>query len=155
MVRHSPAQETEKRLLPEQPLTAPTTEPLRGFNKMLGFRLAEWRDGFARMELDIDERHLNRSGILHGGVLSTLLDATLGYCGIYPLDPNRRRRAVTLSMTTMFLGQAKSGTLVCTAERRGGCKTVFMATGEVRGSEDRLLATADGVFRYIADEVTS
>lgn len=137
------------------PFTAPTTEPLRGFNKMLGFRLADWRDGFARMELDIDERHLNRSGILHGGVLSTLLDATLGYCGIYPLEPNRRRRAVTLSMTTMYLGQVKSGLITCTAERRGGGKTVFMATGEVRGPDGQLLATADGVFRHIADEVTS
>jgi uncharacterized protein (TIGR00369 family) len=141
--------------LSKTPFTAPTTEPLRGFNKMLGFRLADWRDGFARMELDIDERHLNRSGILHGGVLSTLLDATLGYCGVYPLEPNRRRRAVTLSMTTMYLGQVKSGLIACTAERRGGGKTVFMATGEVRGPDGQLLATADGVFRYIADEVTS
>jgi acyl-coenzyme A thioesterase PaaI-like protein len=53
----------------------------------------------------------------------------------------------------MFMGQAKSGTISCTAQRRGGGKSVFMATGEVHGPDGQLLATGDGVFRYIADEV--
>lgn len=79
-------------------------EVIRGFNAILGFRMVEWRDGFARLEVDLAEHHLNRSGVVHGGVLATLLDAACGYTGAYPSAPGKVRRAVTLSMTTSLTG---------------------------------------------------
>jgi len=126
-------------------------EAVRGFNKILGFRIVDWRDGFVRLEVDLAEHHLNRSGLVHGGVLATLLDAACGYTGVYPGDSTRIRRAVTLSMTTTYVGQAKSGTLSCTATRRGGGKTIFMANGEIHASDGSLLAIGEGTYRYIAD----
>jgi uncharacterized protein (TIGR00369 family) len=124
---------------------------MQGFNALLGFRRTEWRDGYARLELDIAPQHLNRSGILHGGVLAAMLDATLGFTGVYSDEPGQRRRAVTLSMTTLYIGQARSGTIACRAERTGGGRSVFMATGTVTGPDGALLATGQGVFRHIAD----
>ena len=44
-----------------------STERLRGFNAELGFRIAEWRTDFARIEMTLEEWHLNRSGVVHGG----------------------------------------------------------------------------------------
>jgi uncharacterized protein (TIGR00369 family) len=126
-------------------------ERLRGFNAELGFRIAEWRADFARFEMTLEDWHLNRSGVVHGGVLATLLDATLGFCGIYTGVPGRARRAVTLTMTTSYIGQAKSGVLSCSAQRRGGGKTIFMATGEVRDEAGNLLALGEGTFRYVAE----
>src|SRR6266849_2241494 len=124
---------------------------MRGFNVLLGYRLAEWRDDFARLDLALDARHLNRSGVVHGGVLATMLDVALGYAGIFSAEPGRVRRAVTLSMTTSFLGQAKSGMLSCLARRRGGGRTIFMATGEVLDEGGKLIALGEGTFRYIAE----
>src|SRR5260221_4624257 len=86
---------------PHDPLES---ETMRGFNVLLGYRLAEWRDDFARLELVLEPKHLNRSGVVHGGVLATMLDVTLGYAGVFTAEPGRVRRAVTLSMTTSFLG---------------------------------------------------
>ena len=54
-------------------------------------------------------------------------------------------------MTTSFLGQAKSGVLNCPARRRGGGKTIFMATGEVLDEGGKLIALGEGTFRYIAE----
>ena len=129
----------------------PESEPMQGFNAVLGFRRPAWREGYARLEFDIAPQHLNRSGILHGGVISALLDATLGFTGVYPTAPGRRRRAVTLSISVAFLGQTSTGTITCIAERTGGGKSVFMATGAVTSADGTKLATAQGVFRYIAD----
>ena len=133
---------------PHDPLE---NETMRGFNVLLGYRLAEWREDFARLELALEAKHLNRSGVVHGGVLATMLDVALGYAGVFTAEPGRVRRAVTLAMTTSFLGQAKSGVLNCLAQRRGGGKTIFMATGEVRDATGNLIALGEGTFRYIAE----
>ncbi|MEJ1978233.1 MAG: hypothetical protein WDN49_21040 [Acetobacteraceae bacterium] len=42
-----------------------------GFSTQLGLTRVEWRDGLAQVALDLAPRHLNRNGILHGGVLLT------------------------------------------------------------------------------------
>lgn len=132
----------------------PFPEIMQGFNVMLGFRFAEWRDGLARLEFDIAPHHLNRSGILHGGVLSALMDATMGYAGVHPGESGKTRRAVTLSMTISFLGQTRSGTVRCTGARAGGGNTIFMATGTIEDASGAALATGQGVYRYIAAEAT-
>ena len=126
-------------------------ETMRGFNVLLGYRLAEWRDDFARLELVLEPKHLNRSGVVHGGVLATMLDVALGYAGVFTAEPGRIRRCVTLTMTTSFLGQAKSGLLNCVARRRGGGKTIFMATGEVLDESGNPIALGEGTFRYIGE----
>jgi uncharacterized protein (TIGR00369 family) len=136
----------------QQPTVPVDREIIRGFNKILGFRIADWRDGFVRVEVDLTEHHLNRSGLVHGAVLAALIDAACGYTGVYPLVEGQMRRAVTLSMTTSFIGQAKSGTLACTAHRRGGGKTIYMANGEVQGPDGALIAIGEAAYRYIADK---
>ena len=136
---------------PHDPLES---ETMRGFNVLLGYRLAEWREDFARLELVLGPKHLNRSGVVHGGVLATMLDVALGYTGVFTAEQGRVRRAVTLSMTTTtFLGQAKAGVLNCLARRRGGGKTIFMATGEIVDEAGKLIALGEGTFRYIGEKL--
>ena len=55
--------------------TATHAEMVVGFNAELGFRLTEWRLDYARLELTVAPKHLNRSGIVHGGVLATVCPA--------------------------------------------------------------------------------
>ena len=62
-----------------------------GLNGELGFRLIDWQDGLAKIAVDLDPRHKNRQGGLHGGVTATLIDAATGFCGIYEPDPEKRR----------------------------------------------------------------
>ena len=136
---------------PHDPLE---NETMRGFNVLLGYRLAEWRTDFARLELTtLEPKHLNRSGVVHGGVLATMLDVALGYSGVFSEEPGRIRRCVTLTLTTSFLGQAKSGLLNCVARRRGGGKTIFMATGEVLDESGNAIALGEGTFRYIGERL--
>ena len=52
-----------------------------GLNGELGFRLIDWREGFAQISVDLDHRHKNRQGGLHGGTTATLIDAATGFCG--------------------------------------------------------------------------
>jgi len=128
------------------------SRPEGGFADLVGYRLTEWKEGEAECRLLLDERHLNRQGLLHGGVMTTLLDAVLGYCGIHTALPARDRRAMTLSMTTNFVGAARPGDeVIATARRTGGGRSVFFASAEARDQNGRLLATAESVYKYRGD----
>ena len=120
-----------------------------GLNGLLGFRLAEWREGFARVTVDLDERHRNRQGGLHGGVTATLVDAATGYCGIYEPDPEKRRGNVTVSLNVNFVSRPRGASLTCTAETIRAGRRLYFASAEVHDDTGNLIATAEAVYAYI------
>ena len=119
-----------------------------GFNAVLGMKLVEWSAEHAVMELPIRDMHLNRSNALHGGVLATLIDAVCGYAGVWVPPGEPRRKALTLSLGTNFIGQAREGTVQATAVKKGGGRNIFFASCEVRDAAGNLLAMGEGSFRY-------
>jgi uncharacterized protein (TIGR00369 family) len=123
-------------------------DPPSGFRQLLGYKLVEWKDGEAAIALTIGPRHLNRAGALHGGVLSTLIDAAGGYAGTFCAVPGHVRRCVTVSLTTQFLAQTKSGVLTARSRVRGGGKRLFMTSTEVTDAAGVLLAIGEAVYRY-------
>ena len=128
------------------------SDPLRphgGFADLIGYRLGEWREDYAEVTLEVEARHMNRSGVLHGGVISTLLDTVLGYAGTYSGEPGVDRRAFTLSLNCHFVGTAEIGhRLTASGRKTGGGRQIYFCTGEVRDEDGRLVGQGDGVFRY-------
>ncbi len=56
--------------------------PLRTW---LGFDIVEADDGVEAL-LDVDERHLNPNGVVHGGVVFTLVDTAMGSATMRVID---------------------------------------------------------------------
>jgi uncharacterized protein (TIGR00369 family) len=121
--------------------------PLMGYFELLSMQVVEWSEGRAVVELVADERHLNRSGIVHGGVLTSMLDSALSLAGLYCALPGRVRRGMTLTLSTSFVGPARPGVLRASGTVRGGGRKVYMASGEVTDASGELLAIAEGAFR--------
>lgn len=120
---------------------------LPGFHSLLGYRQAEWSDGEAVIALALQPRHLNLAGVIHGGVLTSLLDIAMAQAGTYCPYPGRMRKAITLSLTTTFTGQCSGGTIRVTGRKRAGGTRIFNSTGEVHDEQGNLLAIAEGTFR--------
>lgn len=119
------------------------------FMRMIGVRVLEWRDGFVRLRADVAPHLLNRSGVLHGCALASLLDNAAGMSGMWCGVPGNKRYGMTLSLTTNFVGQTREGAVFATGHRAdGGGKRIFFADSEVRTEAGALLAKAAGVFRY-------
>ncbi len=62
-----------------------------------------------RYALKVDARHVNMRGIVHGGMLMTFADMTLGQAA---WDATGNAPCVTMSMQNQFIRSAKLGDLV-------------------------------------------
>lgn len=129
-----------------------TGDPIRfhgGFADLLGYQLTDWRVDYAEITLEIARRHLNRSGVVHGGVASTLIDTACGYSGCFCAVPGNVRRAFTLTLTTQFIGLAREGAILTARGRRiGGGSSIFFANCELRDQQGDLIANGEGSFKY-------
>ena len=118
------------------------------FLSLLGSRVRRWEPGLVEIVLDLRQDLTNRAGIIHGGVIATLLDHGGGFSGTYCEIEGNARFAVTMSLTCNFIRQAKSGTLVTVGRRTGGGKRIYFADVEIRDDAGHLVATGSGVYRY-------
>jgi uncharacterized protein (TIGR00369 family) len=115
------------------------------FASTLGFRMTQWAEGRAELQVDLTANLLNMSGFVHGGVLMTLLDAVGGRaCSWSPAAP---RFLSTLSFSVNFLRGCKAGTLRAVGTRQPGGTRIFTSRCEVFDAEGELLALGQGVYR--------
>ena len=120
----------------------PRDEP--AFHKLLGARLIEKEGGRARYELTVGPDHLNRRGVAHGGVATSLLDAALGTAVVSAIGPEEW--CGTMQISVQFREPIFPGpvTVEGRVARRG--RTAAFAEGEVRDAGGKILATAHGTW---------
>jgi uncharacterized protein (TIGR00369 family) len=119
-----------------------------GFFDHLGIKLVQWDMDYALLEVEIGPQHLNRAKVLHGGVLTTLIDLACGLSGCYCAVPCHIRQAVTLSLTTSFTGQASAGIVRVEGRKRAGGRKIYVATAEVTNATGEIIAIGEGSYRY-------
>ena len=118
------------------------------FHSLMGFHLDEWRDGFAQVSVEVEPRHLNRNGILHGGVLLTMMDEVGGLCGVWSGDPGRVRRSVTVNLSSSFTGRTLGGRVIATGRLIEHGKALYFSRAEVHGADGALLSFSSSTHRW-------
>ena len=108
------------------------TDEDRGFLTLVGAGVPETEDGTARLGIEVDERHLNPAGTAHGGMLATLVDATMGAAVRSAVDGEV---PATSQLTLTYLRPGRPGRLEVTAQvrKRGTSLTVCEAGVEQDG----------------------
>jgi uncharacterized protein (TIGR00369 family) len=87
---------------------------------------------------------------VHGGVLTALLDETAVWAVIHSLG----RMCTTIQLTVTFRQPVPGGSRVIVVGEVTGRKSRFhLARSEMRDTEGRLLATAEGRFMAMSEEV--
>jgi acyl-CoA thioesterase len=128
-----------------RPIEFPVDIP---FVKDLGIELISADGGRAVVALDLTPRLLNSWSVAHGGVLMTLLDVAMAAAG-RSLDP-ALGGGVTVEMKTRFLQPARAGSrILASGHAFHRSSTMAFCDGEVRDTEDRLIAKAMGTFKYL------
>jgi uncharacterized protein (TIGR00369 family) len=113
-----------------------------GFMTLVGAQTPQADDGTARLVVEVDDRHLNRAGVVHGGMLATLVDATMGAAVRSAVDDEA---PATSQLTVTYLRPGKPGRLLVTAKvsKRGDSLTVCEADVE---QHDKTLVHAVATF---------
>ncbi len=123
--------------------------PMEGaFPRLLGITQVERQPNYAKLTLTLDEMHLNRLGIAHGGILFSLMDTASGIAAGLGAEGSARGTVVTLSMTINYIRAVRSGRVVAESRVRGGRRTLTIES-ECRDAEGALLATALGTFQTL------
>ena len=126
-------------------------EDLKGLPETLGYVTTIF-DTHAETRLDLDGRHANRNGRLHGGVLATLLDAALGFAAS---DAFRKAEdgdtwdvpVLTLAMNVNFVAATDSDAIVATGRVDRAGRAIAFASGRVEDGRGELLATGTATFK--------
>ena len=116
----------------------------------LGGRLVDWAPGRCELWLDIEPRHLNRAGDLHGGASATMLDAACGYAGLHSSVDAAPASAVTVTLAISYLGRVQHGRIRARARITGSGRRLYFAAAELIADDGRVVATAQGSFRRSA-----
>src|SRR5690242_7634616 len=126
----------------------------RGFNGLIGHQVVSWRPGFVEMQLEVRAELCNANGLLHGGVLMTLLDGASGFACTFNETATARRLSVTLAFTTQFIKAARQGDTLAIlgAWRPSTSQSTFAAETEIYDQHGDLIATGAGTFRYLKGE---
>jgi len=105
---------------------------VNGFADTIGITGLSAESGEASAALTAEARHLNPAGTVHGGVLATLVDTTMGAAVRSTTDDES---PATSQLTVTYLRPGKPGRLVVTANvgKRGESLTVCEAEIEQDG----------------------
>lgn len=118
-------------------------------SKLLGWHLldARPREGWIRIGFDGKREFCNPAGSIQGGILSAMLDDTMGPAVFVMTDGTLY--TATITMTVNFLAPARPGPIVGEASVTQLGKTVAFVEGRLMAADGTVLATATTSARLV------
>ena len=118
------------------------------FPKFLGMNLEEVRKDYARMRVTYRDEMNQPAGIVHGGVMMSLID-TVVVSAILSNVPKIPERLVTIDAHTHFYNPVREQDMIAEAVvRKRGYKIVFLHT-EVRTPDGTLVAEGSVSYKCV------
>jgi uncharacterized protein (TIGR00369 family) len=120
------------------------------FHDLLRIQSIDARDGKCRVELLVVRQHLRNLGIVHGGVIASLLDTAMGIAASTFAPPFQA--VLTAQLNVNFIRPVKEReSLVATGEIIHSGRQTAVARGEVRTADGLLVASGSATFMYRGD----
>lgn len=95
------------------------------FLDFIGAKLDSYKKGSSTVTLDIKNHHVQHLGMVHGGVISTLLDNTGWYTAMTVLEESKT--AVTTEIKINYLYPARGKSLLCVGDViKAGRSSIFV-----------------------------
>ncbi|MGO2024468.1 MULTISPECIES: PaaI family thioesterase [Brevibacterium] len=110
----------------------------------MGMEIAEVGEGTVTFGCQPDESHYNPIGMVHGGLVCTLLDSVLG-CAVHTTLPKGTGyTSIEIKVNYLRPVSENSGPLIATGRVTKSGRRVAFAEGEVVDNKGKTVATASG-----------
>lgn len=94
--------------------------------------------GYSLLDIDVQNKHLQPFGAVHGGVFASIIDATAFWAVFCEVDENAGMTSVDLKVN--YLAPAQEGKLIARGRRIKLGKTLALGEAEVIGQANKILA---------------
>lgn len=122
-----------------------------GAQRLIGYVLdVSHSDKKARCRLDVTDEHLNRHNVLHGGIISCLLDTAAGVTASLSVDETGRTPFLSVSISINYIGPLTPGTVTAIGEITGGGRNILFVAAELFDADGILRATSSGVYKRVS-----
>ena len=119
------------------------------FAEHMGFDVVERSDGGSIIECLVEAEHANTRGVVHGGVLSALIDMACGVAVAYQPSIGGRG-AVTVSLTINYLQPALIGDrLRAVGKRAGNGKRIVACEAAIDDQAGSMVAMGVATMRVL------
>jgi acyl-CoA thioesterase len=120
------------------------------FYQLLGIKIEEVANNYARLSISIDERHTQFLSVVHRGVIASLADSAAAWAiygsGGLPGVP------VTVEMKINFLRSIESGRLVAEARNIHAGRKIFVSDVDVKDGNGNLIAKSLVTYCLVRDK---
>jgi len=108
------------------------------FYSLLNIKIDEVRDNYACLSIEIEEKHIQFLGTVHGGVIAGLADSAAAWA-VYG-SSNLKDMPVTVEMKINFLKPIQSGKLIAEARNVHQGSRIFVSDVDVKDEKGHLIA---------------
>ena len=123
------------------------------FHAGFGISVEHARAGDVRLGWEARPDHRNLQGLVHGGILATLVDIAMGLAVRSVVGPTRRH--VTIDLSVHYLRPARPGRLEAVGSVVRIGTQVGFAEGSVMDATGRLLVRASGTYSVTEDRTNA
>jgi uncharacterized protein (TIGR00369 family) len=110
------------------------------FAKMLGIKLDSVEPGDATLSLKIRDDFKQNAGVVHGGVIASLIDSATAFAIVPLLNPEER--TTTVDLTISYLRPLVAGIMVARAKVLRAGQRLIVVSAELFDDGGNLAATA-------------
>ena len=115
--------------------------------RLLAMEIKSLEPGLSRLEIALEEKHLQPFGKVHGGVFSSLVDAA-AYWALF-VDVEEGSWMTTVEMKLNYLAPAQTGKLIAVGRTIKLGRTLGLGEARVEDTEGKLLAHGVGTFMVL------
>ncbi|MFH0823039.1 MAG: PaaI family thioesterase [Pseudomonadota bacterium] len=117
--------------------------------RLLSMRIVSLEIGSSVLEIDLDEKHLQPFGLVHGGAFSSIIDAATFWAVFPEVEENAGMTSVDLKLN--YLASATSGKLIARGRRIKLGRRLGLGEAEVTDQAGRILAHGTSTLMVMRD----
>lgn len=119
------------------------------FFQLIGFEVLDFGPGFSKTRIALRDELKNPNGVVHGGVIATLIDAGITQAMLmtdaYQEIRETKGMMTTLDLRVKYLRPLSAGSLTCSAEVPRIGKRIAHASALVTGDDGKEIAMGDSM----------